>query len=122
MTFDAGERHQLEARVRHALELVGEHLEHDLVDPRGARVLALRAHGCSNHPVSTSSSSTSGADDDEALDRREHLAHLRDAAPDHRDADRGALPLILVVDLGHRDREPVPQTVDDRADRGALAS
>ncbi len=39
---DAGERHELEARVRHAFELLGEHLEDHLVDARGARVAALR--------------------------------------------------------------------------------
>ena len=117
---DTGERDQLEPRIRHALELVGEHLEHHLVDPRGARVLPLRAHGCSNHPVSMSISSTSGAAHDEPLDRGEHFAHLGHAAPDHRDSDRRPLPLVLVIDLGDRDREPVPQPVDDRTDRGAL--
>ena len=42
------------------------------------------------------------------------------ALGDHRDADRGPLPLVLVVDLGDRDLEAVAQAVDDRAERGAL--
>src|SRR5947207_2252833 len=59
---DTGERYELEPRIRHALELVGEHFEHHLVDPGGARELARRRHDDSIHPVSTSMSSTSGAD------------------------------------------------------------
>ncbi len=48
------------------------------------------------------------------------LAQLRVARRDDGHRDRAALPLVVVVDLGDRDVEPVPQPVDDRADRGAL--
>ena len=41
-------------------------------------------------------------------------------ADDHRDTDRGPLPLVEMVDLGHRHVEAVPQTVDDRPDRRPL--
>src|SRR3954447_10520630 len=52
-----------------------------------------------------------GRGDDEALDRREHISHLALAAPDHRHADRGSLPLILVIDLGDRNRKAMTQAV-----------
>src|SRR5438105_12125546 len=61
-----------------------------------------------------------GRRDHEPLDRGEHLTELRIAARDDGRRDRGTLPLVLVVDLGHRDPEPVAQPVDDRADGGAL--
>ena len=56
----------------------------------------------------------------EPLDRVEQLLHPAVALGDHRDTDRGPLPLVLVVDLGDRDAEPVAQPVDDRADRRPL--
>jgi hypothetical protein len=37
-----------------------------------------------------------------------------------RDTDRGALPLVLMVDLGHRHAVAVAQPVDDRTDGRAL--
>src|SRR5262245_34414057 len=63
---DAGERDQLEPGVVHPLELLGEHLEHRLIQPGGAGVPLLRPHhrvydSLSSQAVSTSSSSTSGA-------------------------------------------------------------
>ena len=39
---------------------------------------------------------------------------------DDRDRDRGALPLVVMVDFGDRNVEAVTQAVDDRTDRGAL--
>src|SRR5260221_9166020 len=61
-----------------------------------------------------------GRGHDEALDRREHVSHLCLAAPDHSHADRGALPLVLMIDFRDRNRKAVAQPVDDRTDRGAL--
>ena len=57
---------------------------------------------------------------DEALDRVEHLLQMRSRSVHQCHADRGALPRVLVIDFGDRDLEPVPEPVDDRADRGAL--
>ena len=42
------------------------------------------------------------------------------ALGDHRDAELGPLPLILVADLGDREVVAVAQAVDDRPDGGAL--
>src|SRR4051812_7262018 len=75
---DAGDRHEREPRVVHALELVGQRFAHDLVDARRPRILPRRlvrpAHhdspscgsqsrvpSASTWTTSTSSTSTSGA-------------------------------------------------------------
>ena len=57
---------------------------------------------------------------DEALDVVEHVAEMTVGRGHDRDADRGPLPLLLVVDLRDRDPEPVAQPVDDGPDRGPL--
>ena len=108
-------------------ELFGQRLAHDLVHPRGARVLARRlpppGHGrvLRVEPRRRDVEQLDvGRARDEPLDGREHLPRCAVAPGDHRDADRGPLPLVLVVDLGDGHAEPVPQPVDDRADRGAL--
>src|SRR3954453_3283655 len=56
----------------------------------------------------------------EPLDLVEHVAYLRFTSAHDRDRDAGALPLILMRDLGDRHTEAAADPVDDRADRGAL--
>src|SRR6266446_5330496 len=54
-----------------------------------------------------------GRRDHEALDRGEHLAELGIGGRDDGDGDRSPLPLVVVVDLGRGNQEPVAQPVDD---------
>ncbi len=121
---DAGERHQLETGIAHALELVGKDFEHGFVDASDPGVATGTAHA--REPVALEPRGLDveeldvGCVRDEPLDRREHLAHLRVRAADDGDADRGALPRVLVVDLGDRHAVAMTQPVDDRTDRGAL--
>src|SRR4051794_11703128 len=58
--------------------------------------------------------------DDETLDAVEQFLYPAVALRNDRDRDSGALPLVLVIDLGNRDPEAVPQPVDDGTDRRPL--
>jgi hypothetical protein len=61
-----------------------------------------------------------GGGNDESFDGGDHVAHVRLAAADDRDRDRGSLPLVVMIDLGYGDAEPVAHPVDDRPNCGAL--
>lgn len=57
---------------------------------------------------------------DESFHRRQNLSEVPVALGDDCHCDRAALPLVLMIDLRNRDPEPVAETINDRADCGAL--
>ena len=56
----------------------------------------------------------------EALDRIKDLAQMSVGRGDDRYTNGGSLPLVLMVDLRHRNVETMAESVDDRTDCGAL--
>jgi hypothetical protein len=61
-----------------------------------------------------------GAGPDEPFGRVEHVGDVPNARTDRGDAEASALPVVLVVDLGHRDREAVAEALNDRSNAGSF--
>ena len=90
---DAGDRHQLEARIGEPFELLGEHLEHDSFTRAVRGYLRGEAHDGFQPAGLDVEELDVGRGRDEALDRVEHFLEMSGRARDERDTDRGPLPL-----------------------------
>ena len=120
LDVDAGDGDQLEPLVVDPLERLG----HDLADaarspgPSGDSAgQASSARPLRHGRTCTSMTSISGNDHTNRStlsSTRSRGAHSR---RHDREAERGPLPLVLVVDLGGRDLEPAPGALEDRLDR-----
>ena len=124
--LDAGERHEAEARIGESLELVGEDVSRTTSFTRATR--GYWRGCCGRRVTSPTRAMPSRCPGARRRVRRRRIAR-RNPAPrarcgrsrrHHRDADRRSLPLVLMVDLGHRHLEAVPQAVQDRPDRRPL--